>query len=50
MSSQDPQTANEKPPCVTIAHGGPHATILTEFVPAAAALALQGCECLLTTS
>jgi len=35
-----------KPVCVTILHGGPHATSTTSFFPAVVALALEGCASL----
>ena len=36
---------NESPllPCVTVIHGGPHASTTTSFAPTSVALALQGC-------
>ena len=33
-----------KPICLTIPHGGPHATSMTSFTPNVLAYALEGCE------
>lgn len=33
-----------KPVCLTIPHGGPHATNVTSFTPGVLAYALEGCE------
>ena len=34
----------EKPPCISIIHGGPHTSFFAEFMPPVAALVLQGCK------
>lgn len=47
QSKKASTTPGTKPICVTIPHGGPHATSTTAFSPATAALALEGCESLL---